>query len=1038
MSNKNIEDAYPLSPMQQGMLFHTLLSPNSGVYVDRLRFDLRGIFDVAAFVRAWETVIKRHSILRTAFVWQNLEKPLQVVLREVQFTWQEFDWRELSLEEQAEKLNYLLETDEKQGFELSQAPLMRFNLIRQAEDSYHFIWTAHHLLLDGWSLPLIFQEVIAYYQEPNLSLPPSPPYRNYIAWLQQQDLSKAEAFWRQQLKGFTAPIRLLIDRDRQYKSYQMGSYERQQIYLSTDATAALNFLAKQQHLTPNILMQGAWAILLSYYSQESDVVFGTVVSGRPYTLNSVESMVGNFINTLPTRVRVKSESPLLSWLQELQERQLEAQQYEYSPLSEVQTWSEVYKGVPLFENIFVFENYPVDFALQHQIENLEVNSVEGWEKTNYPLELTVEVGRQYSLTITYDRDRFASDAIARMLAHFQTLLKSIISNPQQRLKDLSFLTDAERQQWLSEFGLADGNLEFLENSDRQVKIRGFRIELGEIEAALTRHPQIQQAVVVARKDSEGENSLVAYFVPEDRSQTEPIEFWVSVGEYPVYDEFLYSAMTNDRVRNHSYRAAINQSVKDRVVVEIGTGKDAILARFCVEAGAKKVYAIESNFEAYQLAVNCIKKLGLADKIDLIYGDATQVDLPEKVDVSVSEILGTIAGSEGAAVILNNARRFLKPNGLTIPQRGITKIAAVSLPKSLLDCPQLTEVPAYYAEQVFAKVGYPFDLRLCINNFPKSHLISNVEVFEDLDFSGISEPEFSQEVKFVIDRNSRFDGFLLWLHLETITEETIDVMESGKTNWLPVYFPVFYPGIEVVAGDEIQAICIGNLSANHLNPDYKIQGRLIQLSGKVIEFEHTSYYCQQSFKQTAFYEKVFANGSSDRLEDISTKNCDLYLRNYLAQVLPDYTIPSAFVRLKTLPIDANGKVDYQALPTPENVRPDSELTVVRPQTEIEAIIAEVWQKVLNLEQIGIHDRFFELGGHSLMALKVNSQLREIFNIEIPLVEIFRHPTISSLANYLSQNRKNSQLDNLSISHLQERKNRQKERLTKMQEARTNQK
>ncbi len=335
-----------------------------------------------------------------------------------------------------------------------------------------------------------------------------------------------------------------------------------------------------------------------------------------------------------------------------------------------------------------------------------------------------------------------------------------------------------------------------------------------------------------------------------------IELWPSLAEFFVYDEFLYYVLTNDRRRNHSYKVAINRLVKDKVVVDIGTGKDAILARFCAEANARKVYAIEMSEKYYNSAKACINKLGLSDKITLILGDATKVNIPEMADVCVSEIVGSIGGVEGAALILNNARRFLKEDGVMIPAKSITKIAAVCLPDEFLQNPGFMEIPAYYTRKIFEQVGYPFDLRLCLRHFSKSSIISTSSIFESLNFAGIIETEYSNEVNLTILKDSRLDGFVVWLNLHTIEGEVIDVIEH-EYCWLPVYFPVFSPGIQVSQGDKIEAICSGSLCDNNLNPDYNIEGSLIKKLGEKIEFKYYSYHYKRVFKQTPFYKKLFS-------------------------------------------------------------------------------------------------------------------------------------------------------------------------------------
>ncbi|OYD99680.1 condensation domain-containing protein, partial [Nostoc sp. 'Peltigera membranacea cyanobiont' 232] len=452
--NKNIEDFYPLSPMQQGILFHSLAAPKSGIYFEQFSWNIHGKLNVTAFHRAWQSIIERYSILRTCFVWEGLKEPVQIVHRQVNLPWQEYNWQHLSPEEQQEKLELFFQSDRSSGFELKQPALMRLTLVQLSDISYNFTLSHHHLLLDGWSVALVFKEVLACYKafsnSQDLYLESIRPYRDYIVWLQQQNLSEAETFWRQMLKGFTTPTQLLVNQRARKLPTQTDGYEEREVKLSVITTTALQSVAKQHQLTLNTLVQGAWALLLSCYSGQEDVVFGAVTSGRPPTLVKAESMVGLFINTVPIRVQVSPEEFLLPWLEKIKDQLVEARQYEYCPLVKVQGWSEVPKGLSLFESIIVFENYPVDPSLRQRDINLEIEEFHAFEKTNYPITLTVNTGEELLLKITYDdSDRF--DTITRMLGHLQTLLEGMVSNPQQRLSELSLLTETERHQLLVEW-----------------------------------------------------------------------------------------------------------------------------------------------------------------------------------------------------------------------------------------------------------------------------------------------------------------------------------------------------------------------------------------------------------------------------------------------------------------------------------------------------------------------------------------------------------------------------------------------------------
>jgi amino acid adenylation domain-containing protein len=540
--------------------------------------------------------------------------------------------------------------------------------------------------------------------------------------------------------------------------------------------------------------------------------------------------------------------------------------------------------------------------------------------------------------------------------------------------------------------LPDGSLQFLGRIDRQVKVRGFRIELDEVEAALDRHPAIRKAAVVAREDTPGTSRLVGYIVPQE-SRT--LEFWPSIAEFFVYDDLLYYAMTHDEQRNQSYRVALKQLVADKTVLDIGTGKDAILSRLCIESGARKVYAVELLPETYEKAIACLRECGFEDRVTLVLGDIAHVDLPEKVDVCVSEIVGAIGGSEGAALLINHARRLLKDGANMIPARSTTRIAAVSLPDAFIGKPGFTKVSRGYVQKIFDQVGYRFDLRVCIKGVTRRDLITDVGIFEDLDFTRHVPPEESHEITLEVSRDGRMDGFLVWLNLYTIPSEPIDILENQQ-SWLPVFFPVFRPGIEVRAGDIIRATVVRTLCDNGLNPDFRVSGSLLRGDGQIHEFDYVSPHYARSYRRTPFYDHLFDQDSiavRDSSEGIPSR---AELRSFLQQSLPDYMTPTDFVFLDTLPLTPNGKVDREALPAPKRLPTDLQQGFTAPSTPVEKGLADIWADILGPPLAGVHDNFFDLGGDSLGAAQVASRIRQVFGVQMPLRDLFERPTIAELA------------------------------------------
>jgi non-ribosomal peptide synthase protein (TIGR01720 family) len=468
-----IEDIYPLSPLQHGLLFHALRSPSSEMYFQQTTCVIQADLDVGAFRQAWQRLLDRHAILRTSFVWQGLEDPLQVVRRGVELLWEERDWRGLDAAEQAQRLAAHLKADRGRGFELSAAPLMRLSLIRLGEQVYQFNWSLHHLLMDGWSGPVLIQEVIALYEAlrrgEDSSLPPTRPFRDYIEWLGQQDVPGAESFWRDALRGFKAPTSLGVERAGRDASDLPPEYDRQHALLTRAETQDLQNFARQHRLTVNTLVQASWALLLSRHSGRRDVLFGAVVAGRPEELAGVETMVGPFINTLPVRVRIEGGEAVLAWLRGLQARQVETRQYEFSPLVEVQGWSEVPHGVPLFDSFLNFLNYPTLDARAAWSGTLKILDFRNSERSSYALTVDAALGDELSLEITADGSRFGPAAVTRLLRDWGEILRLLVSRPTSTLDALLHeLEEAEgRRESLAEEELKEARQRRLKETRRR-------------------------------------------------------------------------------------------------------------------------------------------------------------------------------------------------------------------------------------------------------------------------------------------------------------------------------------------------------------------------------------------------------------------------------------------------------------------------------------------------------------------------------------------------------------------------------------------
>ena len=459
---REIEDVYPLSPLQQGMLFHALFAPEAGVYLGQFSCELLGRMDVERFQNAWQQVVDRHPALRTSFRWQELEAPLQIVHPAAGIAWEHQDWRGLSTADQSGRLVEYLAEDRRRGFDLTRAPLMHLLLARTGK------------IPAGWSgastrssstagASLSFSGRASRSTKPRsqaarLPLPPSPPYRTYISWLSRQNRQATESYWRGALDGFTAPTPLAVDRGPEALG-EKRTYRERFLRLSSAATAALQGAVRRHQLTLNTLVQAAWVFSSPATAARRTWSSERTVSGRPAELPGIEAMVGLFINTLPVRISLPAESAVLPGLRTVQDRQAELRQYEHTALSDIQRWSRVPAGRSLFDSILVVENYPVEEALKEQGGSLRVVGSQTAEKSNFPLTAVAMPGRELMISVAYYRERFDDTTVDRLLAHLGILLEGLLAEPARVLRELPLLSAEERHQlseWSGTPSLRDG------------------------------------------------------------------------------------------------------------------------------------------------------------------------------------------------------------------------------------------------------------------------------------------------------------------------------------------------------------------------------------------------------------------------------------------------------------------------------------------------------------------------------------------------------------------------------------------------------
>jgi amino acid adenylation domain-containing protein len=1035
---QNIEDIYELSPLQQGIFFHSIYAPGSGLYVVQSCLTLTGEIDIPAFQNAWRQTIKRHPVLRTSFYWGKLEKPMQVVYRDADLSIQEHDWSDLSEADRQPRLEEFIKEDRARGFDLAKAPLMRLALIRTAPQSYRLVWTFHHILLDGWSSSHVLQDSARFYEsacqgrrEPVV---PLSTYRDYILWLQRQDKARAEAYWRGVLAGFTVPTQLAIQREGTLAD-EAQVYGEESLSLSADATAQLRAFARQNQVTLNTLVQGAWALVLRCYSNEEDVVFGVTVTNRPAELPGIEEMTGLFINTLPARIRMPHGEAIVPWLQRIQAAQAEMRRYAYSSLTDVFGWGEIGRTQALFESIIVFESHRAEALVKKQSVSFRISESHSIERTNYPLTLVALPGEALTLAILFDH-HFSASAVRLLLERLRVALRHLASATAQRIGSFGLLTETERQQILVTWNdrtMADASPSQLQSffelqadnapdaiaivfgsqrvSYGELNRRANRLARHLLEEGVTpeskvpiymdRHPDLIVALLSVLKAG-------AAYVPLDPKYPKERTLFV-----------LDDAQARLVLSQSWYAEALRDCSVERICLV------DVEANFASQSSENPPALATDRLLAYVIytsgSTGRPKGVGIEHRSAVAFLEASaHLFAPEQMagvvastsicfDLSVFEIFAPLACG-GTVVLVENALDI----PITAHSENVTLINLV--PSAMAEILKLGALAKTI--RIVNLAGEPLRRQLVrkIYNAGNVDKVYNLygpsedttySTWAKIDREADDEPSIGRPVK----------GSQVYLLDDTLQPGPVGVpgeIYIGGAGLARCYInhpeataEQFVPNLfSQRAGERLYKT--GDIGHYRPNGEIEYLGRRdhqIKIRGFRIEMGEIEATLRRHPAIIDAVARVWEEGSDKRLVAYIVAKPDhpvtvSELHRFFGLKLPDYMTPSTFVQLDALPLTPNGKIDRKALPRPEALRPSLDTALVMPSTEMEESIAAIWRELLRVDTVGIHDSFFDLGGHSLLMVSAHNTLREKLQCDISLVDLFKHPTVGALAQFLA--------------------------------------
>ncbi|MFG2677239.1 amino acid adenylation domain-containing protein [Streptomyces sp. NPDC048445] len=1051
MTGFQLEDVLPLTPLQAGMHFHALYDSHAvDVYTAQFVFDLEGPVGVSALRAAIGSLLRRHANLRVGFLHEGLDEPVQAVAAEVPVPLEELDLTGThSTGTTEERLTAFLAADRTRRFDLTTPPLMRFTLVRTAPQRHHLVMTSHHILFDGWSMPLLVRELFELYATggDDSALPRVTPYRSYLGWLAQQDRAAALDTWATALAGIEAPT-LIAGPGRAGAPDSAELPETLVLELDAATTARLRETARAHRLTLNTLVQGAWGLLLGHLTGRPDVVFGATVSGRPPEIPGIESMIGLFINTVPVRLRPEPGETLAALLTRLQEEQGRLLDSQHVGLSEI-------RGVTaldeLFDTLTVFENYPMDDealrTAQRGLPGLAVTGFSGTDAAHYPLTLTIAPGDTLRITFGYRAAVLDHDDVARTVARMRRLLTVMAQGLDRPADGVPVLLDGERETLLSQgrgAGLAadamdmsipDAVAGYAARHPDAVAVSGAGEQLtyrqlcdlsdglaGSLAAAGT-GAEDGVGILVARSAATVTASLAALragaaYVPLDPRW--PVERLGRVAEVAAVRVLIVdeSTRTHPWVRELGpHTAVLSIDAAGRVERGGPAGPGALPA---VTGGARLAYVMFTSGST-----------GLPKGVGVTHADVTALashrawqDGAADAVLLHSAYVFDASTFEIWAPLLNGGRIVVAPEGTLQPavlrdlvtRHGLTSAFLTTALFNVLAEADPGTLGLLRTVATGGEAAAPGVLQRVAAAHPGTTVLHVYGPTETTTFATVHPVRPGDAPNGAAPIGRPLDGMRAY------------VLDTAMR---PV--PAGAEGELYIAGAGVARGYLGRpgLTATRFVADpFSEAGERMYRTGDLVrrDADGLLHYVARSDQQIklrghriepAEIETVLRTEPSVHAacvlvrEDLpGDRTLTAYvvpapgrpapdpdrLAAHVGHHLPAYMVPSVIQPVDTLPLTPNGKLDRAALPRPDGPpaaqgRP--------PRSAVEEILAGLFADVLGVERVGIDDSFFALGGHSLLATRLVGRVRAALDTETEIRTLFENPTVAALATALSE-------------------------------------